>query len=100
MSKVSVADYPSQIYHPDRDYLEGTLMERNVGEIDHSDAQGSVLFFVRAHYRSQFWAGPETRVQILPERFRIRCGDRTRRQTAGAYYYVAARSRRGNAIAG
>ena len=42
-----------------------------MGEIDHSDAQRSVLFIVRAHCRSQFWAGPETRVQILAERFRI-----------------------------
>jgi Uma2 family endonuclease len=69
-TQVSVADYLSQIYHPDRDYLEGVLMERNVGEIAHGDAQGSVYFFVRAKC-PQFWAGPEIRVQVRPERFRI-----------------------------
>lgn len=45
-------------------------MERNVGEIGHGDAQGSVYFFVRANC-PQFWAGPEIRVQVRTERFRV-----------------------------
>ena len=67
---VSVADYLSQIYHPDRDFLEGTLMERNVGEIDHGDAQGRIYLYVMTEC-PQFWAGPEIRVQVRPERFRV-----------------------------
>ena len=67
---VSVADYLSQTYDPDRDFVEGTLLERNVGEIAHGDAQGSVYFFVRVNC-PRFWAGPEIRVQIRPDRFRV-----------------------------
>jgi Uma2 family endonuclease len=67
---VSAADYLSRTYHPDREFLEGTLLERNVGEISHGDAQGSVYFFVRTNC-PEFWAGVEIRVQVRPERFRV-----------------------------
>ena len=67
---VSVADYLSHVYQPDRDFLEGRLVERNVGEIDHGDAQGSVCSFVRANC-PKFWSGPSIRVQVGAERFRV-----------------------------
>ena len=35
---VSVGDYLRHTYYPDRDFVEGALLERNVGEIDHGDA--------------------------------------------------------------
>ena len=45
-------------------------MARNVGEIRHGDAQGSVYSFVRTICPG-FWAGVEIRVQVRPERFRV-----------------------------
>lgn len=67
---VPLSEYLSQAYHPDCDYLEGTLQERNVGEIAHSDAQSACLVYVRTHY-PDFWAGVEVRVQIKANRFRV-----------------------------
>ena len=68
---VSVADYLSHIYHPDRDFAEGTLLERNVGEIGHGDAQGRLYLHVMNNYSPRFWAGPEVRVQVRAQRFRV-----------------------------
>jgi Uma2 family endonuclease len=67
---VPLADYLSQTTNPDCDYLEGRLVERNAGEIGHSDAQTAVAYFIRAE-RRQFWAGVEIRVQVSPDRFRV-----------------------------
>ncbi len=67
---VPLSEYLGQTYHPDRDYVEGILQERNVGEISHSDAQTAVAAFVRAQLRG-FWAGVEVRVQVKANRFRV-----------------------------
>lgn len=67
---VSVEEYLSASYHPDRDYIEGRLVERNAGEVDHSDVQSSVLFYIRTKYKS-LWAGVEVRVQVMADRFRV-----------------------------
>jgi len=40
MNSVSVEEYLNTSYRPDCDYLEGELLERNVGEWDHSRLQG------------------------------------------------------------
>ena len=37
---VPLADYLGHTTDPDCEYLEGRLVERNVGEISHGDAQG------------------------------------------------------------
>lgn len=36
---ISVGEYLGTTCHPDHDYVEGTLVERNVGEHDHSRLQ-------------------------------------------------------------
>ena len=36
---VSVEEYLSSVYDPDRDYVDGELEDRNVGEKDHAKAQ-------------------------------------------------------------
>lgn len=59
-------------YHPDRDYVDGRVVERNLGELDHSDLQGEIIVFFRL--RSKRWgihAFPEQRAQVSPTRFRI-----------------------------
>jgi hypothetical protein len=35
----SLAEYLSTTYHPDRDYVDGELQERNVGEFEHAAIQ-------------------------------------------------------------
>jgi len=67
---VPLSEYLSTTYHPDCDYIDGTLQERNVGEIDHSEAQGRTYLFVQTQTRG-FWAGVEVRVQIRANRFRV-----------------------------
>ncbi|SRR5712692_4985247 len=69
---VSVEEYLTTSYRPDCDYVEGVLVERNVGDYDHSRLQmtlGDYLF-----QREKQWGirvVPEQRVQVKPDRFRV-----------------------------
>ena len=67
---VSVEEYLSTNYDPDCDYVDGELLERNVGEMDHGDAQTSCAIFVRSSCPG-YWAVVEVRVQVKPGRFRV-----------------------------
>ncbi len=69
---VSVEEYLSSSYRPDREYLDGQLLERNVGEKDHSKLQ--MLLSAYLHNSSGklgIHVFPEQRVQIKPTRFRV-----------------------------
>jgi Uma2 family endonuclease len=68
---VSVEEYLGTSY-PDGDceYVDGEIVERNVGEIDHSDLQSRILIYLATHY-PQFWAGVEVRGQVNARRFRV-----------------------------
>jgi Uma2 family endonuclease len=71
-SLVSVSEYLSTSYRPDCDYVDGVVLERNLGEYDHARLQGEV--FAYFHARRREWglrAVPEQRVQISPTRFRV-----------------------------
>jgi Uma2 family endonuclease len=68
----SIAEYLHTAYHPDCDYVDGEVLERNVGERDHSELQREFLFFFRS--RQQQWnvfVFPEQRVQVSSTRFRV-----------------------------
>ena len=67
---VPLAEYLGHTYDPDCEYLEGVLVERNVGEMGHGDVQTSIAFEVRLRAKG-FWAVVEVRMQVRPERFRI-----------------------------
>jgi Uma2 family endonuclease len=68
---VSVEEYLATSFPDgDRDYLEGQILERNMGEVAHSDLQSGLLFFLRLHHPN-FWAGVEVRVQVKARRFRV-----------------------------
>src|SRR5215467_1720230 len=69
-TQIPVDEYLRTSYDPDRDYLAGQLVERNVGEVEHSDAQGNAYFYLRSRYKN-IWAGVEVRVQVKPDRFRV-----------------------------
>lgn len=69
---VSVEEYLTTSYNPDCDYVEGQLVERNVGEWDHSELQlalGSYLMSIRK--RHGFYVATEQRVQVAATRFRV-----------------------------
>lgn len=44
---IPLAEYLGQTYDPDCEYLEGVLLERNVGEMGHGDVQTSIALEVR-----------------------------------------------------
>jgi len=70
MTTVPLSQYLGSIYHPDCDYLEGVLEERNVGEVGHSEVQSALITYLR-YERKAFWSGVEGCVQVKAERFRI-----------------------------
>ncbi len=69
---MSVAEYLSTSYRPDRDYLEGALKERNLGQYDHARLQTLLArYFGNREKALAIEALVEQRVQVRPERFRI-----------------------------
>ena len=42
---ISVEEYLATSYRPDCDYVDGHVVERNLGEFDHSSLQTAVLFY-------------------------------------------------------
>jgi Uma2 family endonuclease len=67
---VPLSEYLGHTYDPDCEYIDGTIQERNVGEIDHSDAQGRTYLFVQTQIKG-VWAGVEVRVQVKATRYRV-----------------------------
>ncbi len=69
---LSVSEYLATVYHPDRDFLDGVLQERNMGEQPHARIQmilGRIFDVHRSAWNTRVLS--EQRVQISPERFRI-----------------------------
>ncbi len=58
---------------PDCDYLDGEVVERNMGELPHADVQGNLLLPVTAASGPQLGIRvvPEIRIQIHSRRFRV-----------------------------
>jgi hypothetical protein len=42
---ISVGEYLGSSYHPDREYIDGTVQERNLGEYDHANLQTVLAAF-------------------------------------------------------
>ena len=71
-TQVSVQEYLATTYHPDCDYIDGELLDRNMGEPGHAWLQGEVLFWLRLRAKElHIRVLPECRLQITPTRFRI-----------------------------
>ena len=67
-----VSEYLQTNWRPDCEYLEGILLERNVGERDHSRMQ--MVLSAYLYSREVQWGirvFPEQRLQVKPERFRV-----------------------------
>ena len=69
---VSIEEYLHTDYEPDCDYIDGELVERNVGEFNHSILQGILTGYFRAlSRRLGLRVAPELRMQVSPTRFRV-----------------------------
>ncbi len=70
---ISVAEYLNTSYPDgDREYVDGHVVERNLGEKPHSRVQGEVYFFFRSRRSSHgTFSFVEQRVQVKSNRFRI-----------------------------
>ena len=69
---VSLDEYLETSYRPDCDYLEGELLERNVGEVDHSRLQMLLSNYLFSREKELgIVVVPEQRVQVKPRRFRV-----------------------------
>ena len=70
---VSVEDYLRTSYEgPDREYLDGVVVERNLGEKKHSRTQRKLIgFFIGLEKTLKTFAFPEQRVQVKATRFRV-----------------------------
>ncbi len=69
---VTLSEYLTTSYRPDCEYLDGELLERNVGEWDHSRLQIALSHYLYA--REKQWgilAVTEQRVQVKATRFRV-----------------------------
>ena len=69
---VPVEEYLRTSYDPDCDYVDGVVVERNVGERDHARLQMMLAAYL--HTRRREWGihvYPEQRVQVSATRFRI-----------------------------
>jgi len=69
---VSLDEYLRTSYDPDCEYVDGEVVERNLGERDHSKLQGALTswFFVRRK-ELDIHPYPEQRIRIAPRRYRI-----------------------------
>ncbi len=71
-ARVSVSEYLNTSYRPDQEMLEGQLVERNVGEYDHSNLQGALVAWLRQRQREwNIRVLPEQRLQVSATRFRV-----------------------------
>lgn len=69
---IPVSEYLRTMYHPDCDYVDGEVQERNLGEQDHSDLQTRIAKLLGTDANEVYlWVNTELRVQVKPTRFRI-----------------------------
>jgi Uma2 family endonuclease len=69
---VSLDEYLSTVYDPDCEFVDGELIERNMGESDHSALQG-IIFAVLYNQSTNagIYVFPELRVEVAAKRYRI-----------------------------
>jgi Uma2 family endonuclease len=69
---ISVEEYLRTSYRPDCDYVDGEVLERNVGEKSRAKLQKAILLYLSAREKELgIWVIQEQRVQVSAKRFRI-----------------------------
>ena len=64
---VSLEEYLNTAYSPDREFVDGEIVGRNVGERPHSKVQGNLIVCLN-HRCPQMFVWPEQRVRTIPGR--------------------------------
>jgi Uma2 family endonuclease len=69
---VSVGEYLASSYRPDREFIDGSVEERDVGEWGHARLQRAIIVRLDQYETTLgLLAAPECRVQVKPTRFRV-----------------------------
>lgn len=69
---VPLSEYLSTVYRPDCEYIDGELLERNLGEWDHARLQTLIATFLRnCEKQWGILVVTEQRVQVKATRFRV-----------------------------
>jgi Uma2 family endonuclease len=69
---ISVEEYLATSYRPDCDFVDGEVIERNLGTKDHSKLQRAILLWFHERRRELgLTAFPEQRIRVAPGRYRI-----------------------------
>ncbi len=69
---IPVDEYLRTIYEPDCDYVDGVVLDRNVGEYDHSTVQGLLFqYLLESPSAPQIRIKPELRVRVSARRYRV-----------------------------
>jgi Uma2 family endonuclease len=69
---ISVDQYLHGVWEPDREYVNGEVLERNMGEKDHGSWQGALVRLLSAWRQSaHIQVIPELRMRTMPDRYRI-----------------------------
>jgi Uma2 family endonuclease len=67
---ISVEEYLSTAYHPDVEYEDGVLVERNVGDWPHSTVQSNLIFALGTRY-PHVYVCPVLRSKTRATRYRL-----------------------------
>jgi Uma2 family endonuclease len=70
-TQISVEEYLKTVYRPDRDYVDGVVEERNLGEWDHSSVQTQFVIFFSKFRDIGLRAVTELRVRVRETKYRI-----------------------------
>ena len=69
---VSLQEYLATVYEPDCEYVDGEILERNLGEVDHGSFQGILVSWLFNHRKKLgIHVLPETRTQVAANRYRV-----------------------------
>jgi Uma2 family endonuclease len=71
-SLISIEEYLRTSYHPDVDYVDGEIEERNLGQYDHGKIQAFITYlFMQNATPWHTDVVPELRIRVSPRRIRV-----------------------------
>jgi Uma2 family endonuclease len=69
---VPVEEYLSTVYRPDRDFVDGVIEERNLGEYDHGKLQAELIIYLGGlRKKLGFRVVSEQRMRVKANRYRV-----------------------------
>jgi Uma2 family endonuclease len=71
-TQIALNEYLQTAYHPDREYVDGVLLERNVGKTEHARVHALLTIWFGAHERDwKILVTTEQRMRVSAERVRV-----------------------------